>query len=584
MTAKRWKRAVQGAAGDAPATAEGSREDPVDGTGKGVSGRVAAVLERVVGVPTAAVTAAFFAIMAAASLLVTCYPRMGERPLMIESAMGSGAGVVTQVVAPLAVAVALLVAARRGIPVLGRLPVRRVVVASMALALVAQVAWTAIFMTGVSHFHDTVQLDALATALLRGDGSMFVSVSEWSGPVTGEGPSYLIRVPYQAGAVLLFAGVYALFGTGNLAAIQCVNVAANMVTVAAVVGISREAARATGRDADGVDRATKAAAVGACAFLPLLMSATFVYSNSVGLALASLSMWLSAWAWGRGLPAGRDVACLAGAGILLALAAMAKTTLVLLALAIVPAWCLHLLRGRRPAGLVVAAAVLVAVMQAKAVPIAALESMTGTDLGDGQPLAANVVIGLSWSDSTGLPGWYNDAAMDCWNETDGSMGEQSAWCRERLSERLSEWAGDPVGGAAFLGEKLATEWLDPTYQAMWFSQTNMDEGHWTEAAAVGAVGRRASVPLLVLMDGAQAVLYALAAAGLAMTCARAARRQTTVAELLLAGTALVGIATYALWEAQSMYAMPFALLLVPVAAAGAERLAGMRLRGIPARR
>ena len=552
---------------------EEDQQGAVDGGIRtGASEQVATALSVVIGTPVTAVAAAFLAVMAVASAFVTCYPRMGETPLMLESFMGSGTGAMVQVVAPLAVAATLLIAARRGIPVLDRLPTRPVVVAAMGFALVAQIAWTAIFMTGTSHFHDTVQLDAIARALIEGDESMFMSASEWVGPISGEGPGYLIRVPYQAGAVLLFAAVYAVSGTGNLAAIQCLNIAANMISLAAVIGTVREAARASGQDESVVDRVMKATAIAACSFLPFLMSATFVYSNAAGLALATLSIWLSAWAWSHDLSPARELACLAGAGTLLSAAVMAKTTLVLLAFALVPAWCLHLLRRKRPVTILAVLLVLAAVTQAKNLPIAVLESMTATDLGEGQPLAANIVMGVSWSDSTGLPGWYNDAAMDCWNETDGSMAAQSKWCREKLAERAAEWGRDPAGAAAFLGEKLATEWLDPTYQAMWFSQTNMDEQHWREAAAIGTVGRRASLPLLVVTDGYQTALYLLAAAGLARTCLRAARRRATVAELLVAGIAFVGVATYALWEAQSMYILPFALLLLPAAASGATLL------------
>ena len=524
---------------------------------------VARLLQRFVGIPVAAIMCLVMAVLAVAIVFVTAYPQY-HGSLMRVSAFGE-LGVSWQLVAPAAVAVAwCAVLAWLAASVLPRFSVRAVTVASLAVALAVQVVWTTAFMTNYNNFADVVQLDTLAKSLLRHDPNGFVGIDEWVFPYAGEASGYLLRTPYQAGGVLLFAAMYRLFGVGNMCSIQVLNVVMNEVSVLATIGIAREVAAGDERG----ESVVKATAVLACSFVPFLMSATFVYPNACGFALALCSCWASARAWREAEP-DRLRVCLAlvGSFLLMWVATMAKATVILMAIVLAAAWCLHALRSRRLWEGAVAALGLVLCLNASWLPVAVVEARTGVRLGEGQPLLTNVAMGLAWSDVSDLPGWYGNTAFDCFNECEGDMGRQSAWVRDRIARRVAELAADPAYAAGFVGRKLATEWLDPSYMALLFSRCCLP-GMRDAGVISGSVDPRGTGYRLVLavLDGMQTVLYALCAAGFALV-ARAGRRgwQVGTARLMLCGMALCGFVCYVFWEAQSMYVLPFVVAMLPVA-------------------
>lgn len=531
---------------------------------------VARLLQRFVGVPVAAIMCLVMALLAVASVFVTVYP-LYQDSLMRVSEFGE-LGVPWQLVAPAAIAVAwCAVLAWLAARVLPRFSVRAVTVASLAVALVVQAAWTTAFMTNYNNFADVVQLDTLATSLLRRDPEGFVGIDDWVFPYAGEASGYLLRTPYQAGGVLLFAAMYRLFGTGNMCSIQVLNVVMNEVAVLATIGIAREVAAGD----DCGESVVKTTAVLVCSFVPFLMSATFVYPNACGFALALCACWASARAW-REAELGRLRACLAlvGSFLLMWVATMAKATVVLMAIVLAVAWCLHALRSRRLWEGAVAALGLVLCLNASWLPVAVVEARTGVRLGEGQPLLTNVVMGLEWSDVSDLPGWYGNTAFDCFNECEGDMGRQSVWVRDRISGRAAELAADPAYAAGFFGRKLATEWLDPSYMALLFSRRCLpsmgDAGLISGSVDSGGKGYKL---VFAVLDGMQTVLYGLCAAGFALVV-RAGRggRRVGTTRLMLCGMALCGFACYVFWEAQSMYVLPFVVAMLPVAGTAMARV------------
>lgn len=529
--------------------------------------RISRILEVVVGMPAAVVVTACIGLLAVASLFVTGYAQSGVESdtISILSEFGSN-GVVRQLVAPLAVTAVIVTVLLLLRDRIARWDTKRTVIVCLALAVVVQGIWTFAFMTPKYWFNDTIQIDAYAQALNNGDMSAFVGVDEWTGPVGGDVPSYLIRVPYQAGMVWLFAGIYKVFGNGNYHAIRILNMLANMMSIAAAIGIAREATRDDDGESDGM--AVKMTAILSATFLPFLMSATFVYSNAIAFSLVMGACYASAWAWSRkGWKT--DLASLALTALLLSLAIMIKETFLILALVLVLCWVVRSLHEGTPLMLVPTAIMVLACMNAVEVPIWCLERAVGVELGEGQPLFTNITIGLTWPEENNAPGWFGPAAFDCYNLTDGSMEAQSQWCREYIGERISEMAADPAYATYFFRYKIASEWLDPTYQSLWFSACSGSTGLFQEATISGT---KPNILLVALMDGYQTVLYALSAVGFATVLPQMRKGKLPLALLMLVGMTLAGLLVYLLWEAQAMYILPFAFLLLPVAAIGCSKV------------
>lgn len=535
---------------------------------RGVCKRAARLLELAVGLPATVVVAACVALLAAASVVVTGYSQFSGNAgtITVLSEFGQS-GPVRQLAVPAAVAACEMVAVLLMRDHIRRWDVRRTVVVCLTVAALVQLTWTAGFMTETYRFNDTLQIDEYARALNDGDMSKFVGVDEWDEPVRGWVPSYLIRVPYQAGMVWMFALVYRVFGNGNFSAIQCISMLSNLAAMALLIGVATEASRDGDGEADPM--VTKLCSLACVTFLPFLMSATFVYSNALAFALVLAACYVSAIAWSRRSPVA-DALCSVSALAIMSVAVMLKQTFLLMGIVLVLCWVLYALRESKPALLLVALAMGWAFLHACDLPIWLLEQATGVRFGDGQPIFTNITLGLTWSPDGNAPGWYSGVAFDCYNKTDGSLAAQSAWCADYIRERMAEFAADPGYAFYFFRYKLASEWLDPSWQTCWFSGCAIADVPRNGILAKATLNTEVENTLLVaVLDGMQTVTYALAAVGFASSV-REAREGMSIGRLLVVGTSLVGLLVYLLWEAQAMYTLPFVFLMLPMVARGVQ--------------
>ena len=76
---------------------------------------------------------------------------------------------------------------------------------------------------------------------------------------------------------------------------------------------------------------------------------------------------------------------------------------------------------------------------------------------------------------------------------------------------------------------------------------------------------------MFIFDGLQTLLYACAAIEFFALVREARRSEFDYLKLLLALLFICGFGCYFFWEAQSMYILPFALLLIPLASSGILR-------------
>lgn len=507
------------------------------------------------------------------SVCVSCYPDF-RVPLMDVVVLGSGTvgGIVRQLVAPLACAALLLVGLVRMPKVLKRFTKRQVVTCSVIAALAIQVIWIVMVMpSDYSSFADTITLTQLADSLLAGDYSVFMDESQFyqqSGLNPGDQASYYLNlVPYQAGGLFVFVAFRALFGAACYPAFQVMNALAGTATIALI-------AYAVDIASDKDDALVKNVAVSLALFLPFLFSCTFVYTNSLGLCLATGSIAVSVKAYYDHGQGKRLLSCsllMVAAFALILIAMVLKPTLILIAIAEIAVWVVYLAREHKAVLLPLLVVLAIATSQASSLATVALEAVTGVEFGPGFTKMPYLVMGTSWSEDDDLPGWYHHIESFAL-ESGGDTRVQNELALEALGENFSAFAADPGYAVAFFGEKLATEWTDPTYQAFWFSRCSIPDGHRPPALYIISQKSPANTVLVAIFDGAQTLLYACAAIELALCVAEARRRKFDYLKLLLAVVFLCGFGCYFFWEAQSMYLLPFALFLVPLAASGALRL------------
>lgn len=534
------------------------RHARVDGM-KAPSGRVP-LFARFATAALIALAAVIVTGLAIAAPLVSGYftnviePQVTEDALVLLTAFGAGLFISCLIpLVILAVLVCVLALLWRG---LRRAPSAPVIAVSLALILAGSLAWVLLLRTQTNIYVDSMRLDTYARALLEQKWWVFTK------DVGDQGISYLKVYPFQSGSIWLLAGIYTLFGVGNQVPFQVLGVLCSVLAAASLIFICARVFR---------DRATvNASCVLLVLFLPLMFSAALVYGNAIGFGLACAALALHVEAMRRtDEPVARWV--LFGIGwAVLALSLMVKSTFVLLLIALVLAWAIVLVRERRlPLILVVLISAFV-VNKLSGVPVHLLEAVVGASFGDGMPKTSWIAMGLTWDDFLDNPGWWAPEQAVHFASVDGDTALQGAYAMDSIKDSLASFVADPLWCIQFFAIKLATEWLEPTFQSLYYSATSVSDDTATLVAHAIYSGHFLNRDLIMFMDAFQTLYYACAATGL--ICAFRHRRELAPGALVPLISFLGGVACYLLWEAKSVYAMPFALLLIPFAAYGLRSL------------
>lgn len=431
---------------------------------------------------------------------------------------------------------------------------------SVATVFVLSLVWVLFLRTDLCQYADSLQVDRLARALIAGDHHVFSDGS------VNSGIPYLVIYPFQSGFVFLMAAVYALFGVGNQLPLQILNALFVAITAYSIIKI----ADLTFGDA----RVTQLSCLCVILFLPLPLSSAFVYGNVIGFGFAALSMMANLRAIkhsGANADIGKWLPSLLLGIATMACSLMVKSTFFIMQLAILITWVLVLIYRGQWKAVPVAFIIFFIINKFSLLPVILLEHIVGFTFGDGMPKLSWIAMGLQWSDFLNQPGWWNPAQHLHFASVQGDTAAQSAYAKQAILDSLVSFANDPFGCLRFFGLKILTEWLDPTYQTLYYASvsTSSDTAHAVELIAFN--GSMVNRLFALYMDAYQIVLYVAAALFLfRQSCS--ASRLSLIGCMLLVLTFLGGFACYLIWEAKSIYILPFAALLIPFMAQGIQAI------------
>ena len=373
-------------------------------------------------------------------------------------------------------------------------------------------------------------------------------------PLEGE---YFSRVSYQLGICLPLEGLARLLPGLDLnllmQALNCVISAALMALLCGLAGGLSGDARTSG-----------AAALLYMAFVPMLLFNMFVYGVLPMLLLCVLAMRCFARCARTGERRfGVLYALLIGA------AAALKPNAMIVMLALLICAAVHALQRKDGFLLLCAALSAVLCFALPAGVIRLYELRAGVTLAPDTGMLLRLAMGMQ--DSMIAAGWYNGVIEEYWPLSVTPEMEKAA-ALEMLAARLREFAADPAGAWAFFKEKCLTQWAEPSYDILWYGAVCGKSGRFNGLAhAIFRDGSPVRALLAGYMNIFQQAAYVLALIG---TCGMIREKRTEAVQLMLPVTVLGGFLYHMLFEAKSQYIYPYMLLLLPLAAAGMDLLAG----------
>ena len=457
--------------------------------------------------------------------------RMNQRVMLARDGFGG-----------LALTAALLLALAAVHAFLRRRAGRRAFAAALAL-------WTAAALCFVL----SVGLLPRADSALVIDAAKRFAAGDFS-PLEGE---YFSRVSYQLGICLPLEGLARLLPGLDLnllmQALNCMISAALMALLCGLAGGLSGDARTSG-----------AAALLYMAFVPMLLFNMFVYGVLPMLLLCVLAMRCFARCARTGERRfGVLYALLIGA------AAALKPNAMIVMLALLICAAVHALQRKDGFLLLCAALSAVLCFALPAGVIRLYELRAGVTLAPDTGMLLRLAMGMQ--DSMIAAGWYNGVIEEYWPLSVTPEMEKAA-ALEMLAARLREFAADPAGAWAFFKEKCLTQWAEPSYDILWYGAVCGKSGRFNGLAhAIFRDGSPVRALLAGYMNIFQQAAYVLALIG---TCGMIKEKRIEAVQLMLPVTVLGGFLYHMLFEAKSQYIYPYMLLLLPLAAAGMDLLAG----------
>lgn len=426
-------------------------------------------------------------------------------------------------------------------------------------SLVASMVWVlSLNACGGFWYNDSRSLVDSAGAFLNGDLPMF----EPTAPDHGEGSPrfylYYSWYPFQTGAMLWFTLVFAITGVGNIAGFQIINAVLSAGIAWAIWKIGERC---------GIgDGALRCTAVLLVLCIPLFTSSSFVYPNSAGLFLILVALLLGIQAM-RSTSTKHIIALTIAAYLVATAAMMVKGTEVIFVIALTLTMVTTALLKRRYWLIVLSCFLFMLSHVLSSLSVTIVEMATGQNFGGGLPQLSWIAIGLDVNSDALNPGWWSGSALDAYKQTGGDPSAQSAMAVQSIMDSLTTFLQNPGRAFEFFRDKLAGEWSEPTFASFYYA-------HLTETQAPGRIAvtmfGSAYDRIISFENVYQSVTYIFATVGIIASIVRWKRsdNDTNIGMTLLSLCFLGGFGCFLLWEAKSMYTLPFFLILIPSAASG----------------
>ena len=290
-----------------------------------------------------------------------------------------------------------------------------------------------------------------------------------------------------------------------------------------------------------------------------LLSVTFLYGNIPAFACGIVGVWTFLLF----LDGGKLRHALLTA-LLLGLAAALKLNLLIFCVAVGGVWLVELAKKPSLRSLICLGLAAACVLLIPKLPQKLYELRTGLSFGSGIPMIAWMAMGFD--EGHAASGWYREYhTVEVFARNGEDAAATAADARQFLSERLREFKGAPAEALQFFRRKLCSQWNEPSCGSLWLNQVQLsfsEKGRFYDFLCGSGARRTANV-----MNQVQQLVFLGALLGMPGLW-----RRKRISQCLLPVIVLGGLLYHLLFEAKSQYALPYFMLLVPLAAWGLSRL------------
>lgn len=378
--------------------------------------------------------------------------------------------------------------------------------------------------------------------------------------------------PFQSGYTLWAELIGSLFGFGNWTAFRLLGIISCPIIILSVAK--------TTHLLFGKETVTKVTVILLAAFLPLSLYSTFIYGTLPSLAASLIALYFqSLTIRNQRATVSKQLQWGLLSSLFFFIAIWFKPNSLIFLIGAEVVWLFMGLAHKRGLYALFIVLNLFAYLAANSIPVAIISSRGDIELGKGVPKTAWIVMGMQ--ESPRAAGWYNGYVSNYWDEaSEGSEESYNAANQKALADlhaRINEMLANPLDALAFYGEKIATQWAEPTFQSIWCTYTGT--GTVSEDGQLAGVSSqydndsflqrevlkgKINKLLVVYCDALQSTIYLFTCLGLF----GAMKSRLSLYRMVYGVVFLGGFIFHVIWEAKSCYTMPYFILLIPFAALG----------------
>ena len=161
------------------------------------------------------------------------------------------------------------------------------------------------------------------------------------------------------------------------------------------------------------------------------------------------------------------------------------------------------------------------------------------------------------------PGWYSKTAVNDYMKGGYDAERGNAVAQASIDRRLEEFSDDLGYAFEFFGEKVLSQWNEPSYESIWISQVKQHTDELSDLAKDIYNNGFMSQWFALHFNFYIQILFVLFALGIYVLFID---RKTNIETVLLPLVLLGAFGYHLLFEAKSQYACTYIPLLVPTAA------------------
>lgn len=367
---------------------------------------------------------------------------------------------------------------------------------------------------------------------------------------------YLEVCPQQITISAAFAGIFKIFSSTNVRILQYLNVAANVLTIIAMLLISKNIGKQY-----KVKKSILLILIGTFFTLPLL--STFVYGDLISLSMCLFAVYLI---MRYNIEGKKRYAIISS--LLMAIAYLLRMNNLIFIIAISIYLILNIFGKEENKKtmkeiitkiLILAIFIIVAVLPATIVKNV-LQNKLDLAKNKGIPTIGYLYMGME--ESYRANGWYGESASWAWDDGEKSIGRY----KEAIAQRTKYLIQNPLYTAKFYAKKIASMWTENTYASIWYNQTfNFKTDNDTEMQILEAQQKdeRLQTKTGTLLIYQKAIVLIIFGASILVILKN--RKNLSHEMIVLITIFIGGFLFHILWEAKSRYIIPYLLVLIPVA-------------------